>query len=101
MPLLRSCPDEKCLPLPRSTITRTSSSIAAFSHAASRSSSMSIVWALAFCGRFSVMTATLSVTSYRIWSSMTLLAGEAEDALGDDVAVDLGGAAGDRPGEGP
>ena len=63
MPLFRSCPEEKCLPLARSTITFTSSSQAALDQAASRSSSSSIVWALARCGRLSVITATLSVTS--------------------------------------
>jgi hypothetical protein len=59
----RSCPAEKCLPLAFSTMTRTSSSAAARVQAASRSSSSAPVWALAASGRFSVMTATLSLTS--------------------------------------
>jgi len=58
-----SCPEEKCLPLAWRMITRTSGSSAARRHAASRSSSMSSVWALAFSARFRVIVAIASLAS--------------------------------------
>lgn len=60
---LRSWPAEKCLPLARSTITRTSVSSAAHVQAASSASSRSIDCALAASGRLSVMTAMPSFAS--------------------------------------
>src|SRR5882672_6519471 len=108
-------------------MTFTSSSAAARLQAASRASSSAMFCALATSGRLRVMIPTRSSTSYRISSMrfvlcrlcrlcrMTALADigsgvgqlwgttasarQAEDALGDDVPLDLGGAAGDGPAE--
>ena len=54
----RSWPAQKCLPMERSTITRTSASPAARVKHSSISSSVSPLTALALSGRFSVITAT-------------------------------------------
>jgi len=54
----RSWPDEKCLPAAARITTRTPSSASARSSAASISSIMVELWALATSGRFMVMVAT-------------------------------------------
>src|SRR4051812_30582777 len=71
LPALRSWPEEKCLPLACSTMTFTSGSSAAMRHASSRSSSSGMFCALAASGRFSVMVAIASATSYWMKSVCT------------------------------
>ena len=66
LPLERSAPAQNARPAPVTMITRTSSSVSAFSKASINSSRMIGVKAFSFSGRFRVIVATRASTSERM-----------------------------------
>src|SRR5205814_1209126 len=97
-----SCPAEKCGPLALSTMTRTSLSAAAMSQAPSSSRNSCGFCALRRSGRFKVMTATRSTTSYRM-NSISDIAFP-DSAVGSEQPANANrpnGSGADRVGETP